>query len=433
MDGEGKILFAADYGGKRLWLSRDSGATWTEPRPAGNIDQDWQVGAVSNDGNRLAALQGNNSGRLYAYSNAYGFTVNGDVKHGKTSQLGDYLSFDGTGDYLNLTNSLGGSDFNLAASGSNANFSVIAIFTPDSTSASECSLMAKSKSTTNQRGWILQRYGSRVGLYISTNGSAFSTNNYSDTGTISAGKTSLVVATYEFVADGTSKMRTYVDGNPVVSTDVAAGPVYSNTSDVMIGTDGDGDSGRLYTGKIHYLAFLKGVVISQAQYTAMYNQLKASGLIPAAISNTTSARKLSVTFDVKCLFSSTTDQGFERQLLAFYGSTGSASYNKNAFVFGVYQGGPYLDTWSGAVTPVEKIIQGSARTDWNQWHTYSAYFDFSDVSNSSYSIDGAAIAHALSGTQSISFVDTALRIGQTYTGTPVGNCYYRNLRIKVLQ
>ncbi len=52
----------------RLYLSSNSGTTWTETQPAGNVDQYWDVAASSADGIHLIA--GVNNGRLYLSSNS---------------------------------------------------------------------------------------------------------------------------------------------------------------------------------------------------------------------------------------------------------------------------------------------------------------------------------------------------------------------------
>ena len=63
----------------RLWTSADSGANWTERRPAGDSDKDWTSVASDSDGSHLIA--GAEAGRLYTG------TTGVKVDHPTTSQL----------------------------------------------------------------------------------------------------------------------------------------------------------------------------------------------------------------------------------------------------------------------------------------------------------------------------------------------------------
>jgi photosystem II stability/assembly factor-like uncharacterized protein len=54
MDADGATLVAAAYVG-RLYHSADSGVTWTELRPVGDVDRNWQAVAVDADGFHIVA------------------------------------------------------------------------------------------------------------------------------------------------------------------------------------------------------------------------------------------------------------------------------------------------------------------------------------------------------------------------------------------
>ena len=47
----------------RLYISTDSGVTWAETQPAGDVDKDWQGAALDSDGSNLIAMV--DTGRLY--------------------------------------------------------------------------------------------------------------------------------------------------------------------------------------------------------------------------------------------------------------------------------------------------------------------------------------------------------------------------------
>lgn len=55
-DADGSVLLAGIYLG-RLYMSTDSGATWTEPRPAGDFDKYWRSIAVDDDGSAQIACE----------------------------------------------------------------------------------------------------------------------------------------------------------------------------------------------------------------------------------------------------------------------------------------------------------------------------------------------------------------------------------------
>lgn len=90
---DGSVILAADYGRLglfgahppdytypgRLWLSANGGTSWTEQRPAGDVDWFWQALAMNGDGSVLlaggrllagAAISPDNPGRLYSSINS---------------------------------------------------------------------------------------------------------------------------------------------------------------------------------------------------------------------------------------------------------------------------------------------------------------------------------------------------------------------------
>ncbi len=70
MSEDGKVMlmgYANSDTDGRLWLSQDSGTTWSETQPAGNAGHFWQVGAVSIDGYHLVVGIGSSSGTRRVY------------------------------------------------------------------------------------------------------------------------------------------------------------------------------------------------------------------------------------------------------------------------------------------------------------------------------------------------------------------------------
>lgn len=66
---DGSRLVAASYGG-RLYTSTDSGTSWTERQPAGDLARNWTCLAMSSDGTKL--LAGVYGGRLYSSADSGG-------------------------------------------------------------------------------------------------------------------------------------------------------------------------------------------------------------------------------------------------------------------------------------------------------------------------------------------------------------------------
>ena len=64
-DNDGSNLFGAVASG-RLYTSSDSGATWTERQPAGDLDKFWRIVTSDADGSNLVAAV--YVGRLYTSS-----------------------------------------------------------------------------------------------------------------------------------------------------------------------------------------------------------------------------------------------------------------------------------------------------------------------------------------------------------------------------
>ena len=66
MSDDGSVIIAGNS--QRLYLSTNSGANWSEVRPAGDADKNWRTSAMSDDGSVIIA---GNSLRLYLFCSKY--------------------------------------------------------------------------------------------------------------------------------------------------------------------------------------------------------------------------------------------------------------------------------------------------------------------------------------------------------------------------
>jgi hypothetical protein len=92
------------------------------------------------------------------------------------------------------------------------------------------------------------------------------------TETISAAAPNLICYTYDYVADGTSKIRIYINGTvSATTTDTAVGPIFASSKPLRFAYRGDAQPGPLY-GKTMG-AFLTETLLTAAQIQTMAEQL----------------------------------------------------------------------------------------------------------------------------------------------------------------
>ena len=69
MSEDGKTILAGVYSG-RLYLSTNTGSTWSEVQPAGDANRNWYTSSMSADGKTiLAGVYSTSNGRLYLSTN----------------------------------------------------------------------------------------------------------------------------------------------------------------------------------------------------------------------------------------------------------------------------------------------------------------------------------------------------------------------------
>ena len=106
-DADGSVLVATINPG-RLYVSTDSGATWTERQPAGASDKYWKTVTVSDDGSKiLAAVGGSSAGRIYLSSNS-GVNWSEIQPAGASDKKWNSVAVSGSGDKMIVAN---GGDF----------------------------------------------------------------------------------------------------------------------------------------------------------------------------------------------------------------------------------------------------------------------------------------------------------------------------------
>jgi hypothetical protein len=334
-----------------------------------------------------------------------------------------YTEFNGSTDYFSIPNGGGGSDFNV---GSN-NFSVVMLITPTSL-LSSTSLFGKYLPAGNKRQWLIQQTAVGIDLLTSSNGIAASVLSKAGGG-LAIGKTSLITVTY---TAGTGASAIYVDAASAATGNTATS-VYSADGAVEIGSNGGG--ANPFNGRIHFLSYTNhgtGPVITQAQHDAMLIRIKDARSLPVKIGNSYENKKLYVEFESKCEYSQTGEIASDCALIELSGNTGTASATQNRLAIQAgADGKPYVFFWDTA-GDLRYVYLNSALTTWNKWKTHKVYLNLSDLSLSTYLIDGtpAATFSSMTGAEDLDLTNTLLRIGQRYSGTSEGDCAVRNVRLR---
>ncbi len=356
---------------------------------------------------------------------SYTFTKNGRPQNGQTESEGNFFSFNGSTDYLSLADDSGGSDFDPSG-----DFSVVISFTPTSVSAGKY-LVNKWNVTGDKRGWLLYHQNGSIIFYRSTDGtaanSAFAIVNVS----AQTGQPSLVTATYST----TNGLVLRVD-NITSGTNAANGTVYNTNASLTVGSGIiDTTPSNYFSGGIHYLAYYDNYIVSQAEHDAMYASFKQDGFLPLTVSSTKPKKKLTVEFDAKCLFGSSTTIGSDRILLDVGGIVGVSSTTKNRVTMYVNSSGVLVSgVYDSTGGTLRNMYSGANNVTYNRWNTYKTMFNFSDLANSTLIVNGVSEkdnTSNLTGAQEIKFHDSLIRFGQSVEAYPNAMCEYKNIRLLV--
>jgi hypothetical protein len=363
-----------------------------------------------------------NAATVTPTTGAYTFTKNGRPQNGSSKSEGNYLYFNGSTDYLSLANGSGGSDFNPSG-----DFSVVVTYTPKNVSAIQY-IAAKWNVTGDKRGWLLYHQNGNIVFYRSTDGTAANSAFAIVFNCIQVGKPVLVTASYSTVNGLTLRVDALTAG-----TQAAIGTVYSTNADLTIGAV---STGALFSGGIHYLAYYNNYVVSASEHDAMYTAFKQDSALPLTMSSTTAKKKLSIEFDAKCLFASSTDIGATRQLFDIGGTVGLSSTTKNRVTMyvntsGVLIVGMYNNSADGLL---RDMYSGANNVVFNKWNNYKTTFDFSNLANSTLTVNDVSEKDNtanLTGAQEIKFHDALIRLGQGVEAYPISSCEYRNVKLFV--
>ena len=141
--------------------------------------------------------------------------------------------------------------------------------------------------------------------------------------------------------------------------------------------------------------------------------------------------KLTIRFDAKALFSSSSDIDGYPRFVAINGNTGTTSNTRNRLRLGPEPDGKFNVRVNADSTTEYRIYTAANPVDYSEWHLYVVVIDFSSWANTELYIDGTHISVTTSGSGSFDFdtTDAMIRIGQTYIGDVDADFYIKNLEI----
>lgn len=354
------------------------------------------------------------------------FTQVGDTKHVYGPDLGHRYDFDGTGDYLTIADN----SFNPAGS-----FSVALVLTPSVLTAVTTYMMAVKAGNVGDVGWYIYAYGD--GIYFEFSKTGTGTNYTSKATSLTVGKTSLITFTYTYSGHpdlSDSRLDIYVDGLVVASKTDCYGPVYASSAAFSIGAKATGLNA--YNGKLHFLSFHNGTVLTQAQHNTAYANFKKGGILPLTISSTSARKKLYVEFEARAEWSGSTNIGVTRSLLEIGGLTGvsAATRNRLLLYFSTATSKFYATVYSNGTIEHSLVSNAADPIDFSKWHRYQYYFDATNLANSYLKVDGSttgftATVGTMTGATTLYLQDTKIRLGQGYASNINGNSEIKNVRI----
>ena len=212
------------------------------------------------------------AGTYASETGSYTFTVNGSPSakvddgtwpSGLPGSQGNAWVLDGTDDSLTISDGSGGDDFDPGD-----DFTVMAVVTPSALPIANTGIIVKDAS------WRLYHYGTGTKLGVTDDGTTavghFST--VSANGTLAVGQTACIVATYNFVTDGTSEGAVYVDEFAAATNISMDGPANDSAGVFEIGAL----SVTEFAGKIHHAAYWDGVVATEAEARHMCRQWRGT-------------------------------------------------------------------------------------------------------------------------------------------------------------
>jgi hypothetical protein len=185
--------------------------------------------------------------------------------------------------YLEVADGSGGEDFEAQ------DFSIQCVIIPGPAVANADALIGKRNTAGGQHSWYVYFSGTPVtaiALAVSDDGSsgAGHQTTLSKTTSLATGRVSVVTVTYNYVADGSSEARIYVDGLSTASSNVFDGPPFNSTSAFRIASWGGVGAASDYSGDLLRCAYWPAV-LTEADHDLSYYWWH--GLMSGAMSTVT--------------------------------------------------------------------------------------------------------------------------------------------------
>ena len=156
-------------------------------------------------------------------------------------------------------------------------------------------------------------------------------------------------------------------------------------------------------------------------------------IIPELFSPTGAATKLTIEFEAKAEFISSTDIGSQKALFEISGNAGTASATRNRINFWIYIDGGLYFTFSDDADVDHQVNTVVNPVLFNRWVKYKFFVDMSDLTrmNAWVNDSSAGLSYTnRTGTASFDTTNCLVRLSQLNTGTVGGGFFIRNLRIE---
>jgi hypothetical protein len=345
-------------------------------------------------------------------SGTYTLTKAGRPKHYTSAVYGDYHKFDGASDYYTFASS--------ALYPASSNFSIVAVFTPESISGGTTTIMSALGSDGSYYELDQINDGIRLLTYDGTG-----STNVTKTTCLIAKKPSLITIIFTRAPTVTDSVcNIYVDALSVANSTTMRkiGGSFSSGS-IARWTGG----GQLTYGILNYLAYYNSAITS-TDHTNMYTALKQANVLPLGMGSSYPYKKLRIRGEYKYIGSASAAAAYP--IVSIGGSIGSAASNKN-YVNLYMSGTTFFASMYENGTITERFMSKTSVTH-NIWNSFDVTFNLSDLASSFGTFNSVAmtIDGTLTGSdKNLVFLDTTIRLGQDYAGTTTGYCYVRNLLI----
>jgi len=297
-------------------------------------------------------------------------------------------------------------------------FSIVAAFIPETPPTTYGYIFGKYNTTAERSYALYVNQTGGVTFAVSADGTQATFASKLLTGYI-AGRPTFVVATYDYGTPsganpaGDSIGKLYINDMSVVTDSGFVGPAKPNAENVFIGRSVNGSR---FQGKMLYLAYYNGRIITPTEVSNMYDTFKQAWLLPKQLSPTDLATKLRVQFDYKYMLASAPATGYPGWV-DISNTYGNSTYQKNRlYCYPVTTAFRCSLFSSGSTT--EKYIEVTG-LDHTIKHSVNYYLDTSNLANSTMTIDGVAgTPSSMTGTGSVlNFKDSNIKFGANSLGT----------------